>query len=89
MVADATAGYAALSLLDERVGEESDSMTTLEFKTSFLIPAVGDTIRCVAHVVGNGQAVAFLSAQVYVVNQGISKVCALTTLTFKRLRQQR
>ncbi|CCH09193.1 MULTISPECIES: PaaI family thioesterase [Achromobacter] len=89
MVADATAGYAALTLIDGGAGQEGDDMATLEFKTSFLLPAAGDTIRCVAQVVSHSKSIAFFDAQVYVVERGETRLCAQASLTFKRLRPRR
>lgn len=85
MIADATAGYAALTVLDEQAGEDRDDMATLEFKTSFLLPTVGDTVRCVAQIITCSRTIAFCTAQVFAEHQGRSKLCAQASLTFKRL----
>ncbi|TCW78804.1 hypothetical protein C5O80_31440 [Burkholderia sp. SRS-46] len=85
MMADSTAGYAALTVLDEAAGEDRDDMATLEFKTSFLAPVMGDTIRCVAQIVSCSRTIAFCTAQVFSERKGRSKLCAQASLTFKRL----
>ncbi|AJC22890.1 hypothetical protein RO07_24945 [Pandoraea pulmonicola] len=85
MIADSTAGYAALTLLDESAGEDRDDMATLEFKTSFLAPVTGDTVRCVAEIVSCSRTIAFCTAQVFSETGGECRLCALASLTFKRL----
>lgn len=89
MVADATAGYAALTILDETAGEDRDDMATLEFKTSFLLPAQGQALRCEARILHASRSIVFCDAQVHVLAMGESRLCAQATLTFKRLHARR
>lgn len=62
MFADATAGYAALASLPEQ-GASDDDMATIEFKTSFLGPAVAERLICVAEVIRSGHRTFFAEAK--------------------------
>lgn len=85
MAADATAGYAALTTLDEQAGEDRHDMATLEFKTSFFRPAFGDAMRCVARIVSSSRSIVFCTTQVFVEHRDDVTLCAEASLTFKRL----
>ncbi len=83
MLADATAGYAALASLPEQ--DASDDMATIEFKTSFLRPAVAKRLICVADVIRSGHRTCFAQAKIYCDLEQPDALCATATLTFKRL----
>lgn len=84
MIADATAGYAALAVVED--DEPAADMATLEFKTSFFEPAVGRTLRCRADALRTSRHIVFCRALVWSHSaDGNELLCAEATLTFKRL----
>lgn len=83
MIADATAGYAALATLAPDVGE--DDMATIEFKTAFYRPVVGAVALCRAEAAFCGRSTVFCRAQVYDEVEEQRCLAAEATLTFRRL----
>ncbi|MGB6229031.1 MAG: PaaI family thioesterase [Litorimonas sp.] len=83
MIADATAGYAALTVLPEDA--QGDDMATIEFKTSFLRPAAAERLICTSDVVHAGRSTVFAEARVFCDAVEDDRLCAIATLTFKRL----
>lgn len=84
MSADATAGYSALATIQDDA--DSGDMATLEFKTSFYEPAMGQHMRCEAATMRASRHIIFCRAQVWSCSLGESEVlCAEGTLTFKRM----
>lgn len=83
MIADATAGYAALTMTGEGGGED---MTTIEFKTSFYRPALGLRLLCHADAMAAGASIVFCRSRVYSDVETAGSLIGEATLTFKRRR---
>lgn len=86
MMADSVAGYAALTLEGDAAISRATDMATIEFKTSFFVPAVGASLRCDAEVTSAGRSIVFCTARSFIDDAGTQTLCAESTTTFKRLR---
>ena len=75
-IADSAAGYAALSLMPQRVG-----VLTTEFKINFLAPAAGDRIVARGRVVKPGRTLTVAQAEVFAQRGGDEQLIALLTAT--------
>lgn len=79
-IADSAAGYAALSLMPEGAG-----VLTTEFKINLLSPAAGDVIIAQGRVIKAGRTLTLAMTEVFAVNAGKEKLCALLTATLMRI----
>ena len=75
-VADAAAGYAALSL-----APADREATTTEFKISFLAPAKGEKLVARARVMKGGDTLILVQSEVFVDKGGQERLVALLTAT--------
>jgi uncharacterized protein (TIGR00369 family) len=75
-IADNTGGYAAYSLM----GAES-SILTVEYKLNLVAPGVGDLLIGRARVVKPGRTLTVCRSEVFVVKNGIEKLCATSLMT--------
>ncbi|MCD0448224.1 PaaI family thioesterase [Actinocorallia sp. API 0066] len=77
MIADSAMGFAALSL-----APEGGTGVTVEYKITFLAPAIGDHLVARGRVLKYGKQMVFTDVRVVVVNEGREKTAALATGTF-------
>ncbi len=77
MIADSAMGFAALSL-----APEGSSGVTVEYKITFLAPAIGDHLIARGRVLKYGRQLVFTDVRVVVVNDGEAKTTATATGTF-------
>ena len=82
-LADSAGGYAALSLLP--VGSR---VLSVEFKLSFLRPAVGDTIRARGKVLKIGRTIAVAEWEVHMRNRANWTMCAWGSQTIYCIRPE-
>ncbi len=80
-LADNAAGYAAFSLM-----EETSSILTVEFKLNLLAPADGDVLIGRAEVLKNGKTLTICRTDVYVMKNGVEKLCAACQSTLIELK---
>ncbi|MES2702867.1 MAG: PaaI family thioesterase [Bacteroidota bacterium] len=83
-IADNAAGYAAYSLMDAR-----SSVLTVEFKLNLLAPANGELLIGRANVLKYGRTLTVCRSDVYIVKDGIEKLCAAAQVTLIELRAAR
>lgn len=79
-MADNAAGYAAYSLMDS-----SSSILTVEFKLNLLSPADGDAIIAEAYVLKYGRTLTVCRSDVFILKQGVRKLCAASQSTLIEL----
>lgn len=82
-LADNTAGYAAFSLM----GDDA-SVLTVEFKLNLISPAAGDLLIAKGSVLKNGKTLTICRSEVYIVNDGIEKLCAASQTTLIELKNK-
>lgn len=75
-VADAAGGYAANTLL-----MSDNECLTAEYKINFVAPAIGDTLIARGKVLKAGRTLVVSSADVFVVKDGVEKLCAIMQQT--------
>lgn len=80
-ILDSACGYAALSLLGE-----SDEILTVEFKTNFLAPALGETYRFEGCVVKPGRTLIVTEGKAFAIKDGVEKQAAMMTATMMPIR---
>ena len=80
-IADNSAGYAAFSLM-----KDTSSVLSVEFKINFMAPAKGDCLMAKGQVVKNGKTLTICNAEVYAINNGEEKLCAMMQATLMELR---
>lgn len=76
-LADVAAGLALISALDA-----PRPVTTLDFTSQHLAPAIGDTLIAVGRAERVGKAIAFASAESFVLRDGAEKRVARLSATF-------
>ncbi len=79
-VADNVAGYASLSLM-----KELSSVLSVEFKLNLMRPADGELLIGKGHVLKYCKTLTICRADVFIVNDGIEKLCAAAQLTMIEL----
>ena len=75
-VADNVAGYASLSLM-----KENSSVLSVEFKLNLMRPADGELLIGKGQVLKYGRTLTVCRADVFIVKDGIEKLCAAAQLT--------
>src|SRR5258706_7933350 len=80
-VADNAAGYAAFSLMDK-----NSSILSVEFKLNLISPADGELLIGRAHVLKYGKTLTICRSDVFIVKDGIEKLCAASQSTLIELR---
>lgn len=75
-MADAAGGYAANTLL-----MPVSECLTAEYKINFVAPAIGDTLIARGKVLKAGKTLVVASAEVFVINEGKEKLCAIMQQT--------
>ena len=79
-IADNAAGYAAYSLMNE-----NSSVLTVEFKLNLLSPAKGDLLIGRASVLKYGKTLTVCRSDIFIVNSGVEKLCAVSQSTLIEL----
>jgi uncharacterized protein (TIGR00369 family) len=79
-IADNAAGYAAFSLMDV-----NSSVLTAEFKLNLLSPADGELLIGRAQVLKYGKTLTVCRADVFIMKDGIEKLCAASQATVMEL----
>jgi uncharacterized protein (TIGR00369 family) len=79
-IADTSAGYAAYSLMPA-----GDSVLTVEYKLNLVAPGDGNRLIARGHVVKPGRTLTIAKADVWVLKDGIEKLCATTLVTLMRM----
>ena len=83
-VADNAAGYAAFSLMDK-----SSSILTVEFKLNLVAPADGELLVGKSHVLKYGKTLTICRSDIFVVKNGVEKLCAASQSTLIELRDRK
>lgn len=78
---DSTAGFSALTLMDEEAG-----VLSVEVKTSFLAPGKGDHFRFVGEVIKPGRNLVFVETRGYAISDGQEKLMATLNGTMMAVR---
>jgi len=79
-IADNAAGYAAFSLMDKNA-----SILTVEFKLNLIAPADGELLIGKAAVLKYGKTLTVCRSDVFIVKNGIEKLCAASQSTLIEL----
>ncbi len=79
-IADNAAGYAAFSLMDK-----DSSVLAVEFKLNLLSPADGEWLISRAHVLKYGKTLTICRSDVFIIKNGIEKLCAASQSTMIEL----
>ena len=82
-ILDSACGYAALSLL-----EDTEEILTVEFKTNFLAPALGETYRFEGSVVKPGRTLIVTEGKAFAIKDGVEKQVAMMTATMMPIRDR-
>ncbi len=80
-IADNAAGYAGYSLM-----EKGSSVLTTEFKLNLLSPGDGEMLIGRGHVLKYGKTLTVCRAEVFVVKNGVEKMCAASQATLIELK---
>lgn len=80
-IADNAAGYAGFSLM-----EEHSSILTVEFKLNLMSPGDGELLIGRSNVIKNGKTLTICRSEVYVIKNGIEKLCAAAQTTLIELK---
>ncbi len=75
-LADTVGGYAAFTLTPP-----DSTVLSVEYKLSFLNPGDGETLIARGKVIKGGKQLTTCSADVYVVKNGVEKICATALVT--------
>lgn len=81
-IADNSAGYAAFSLMDKE-----SSILTVEFKLNLIAPADGELLIGRSQVLKYGRTLTICRSDVFIVKNGIEKLCAAAQSTLIELRK--
>lgn len=80
-LADTAAGYAAYSLF-----KPDESVLSVEYKVNLLAPAKGEMLAAKAKIIKHGRTLTVCTADVFVTNNGVTKLCATATVTLIALK---
>ena len=80
-IADNTGGYSAFTLM-----AETDSVLTVEFKINIVAPAKGELLVAKGRVIRPGRTLTVCQSDVYVEQNGTSKLCATMVGTFMTMK---
>lgn len=76
MIADSAAGYAAMTM-----APDGASVLTVEYKMNLLAPARGQQLIARGRVVRPGRTLIITQAEVFAIDNGVEKLCALMQQT--------
>ncbi len=79
-IADNASGYAAFSLMDK-----NSSILTVEFKLNLIAPADGELLIGRSQVLKYGKTLTICRADVFIVKDGVEKLCAASQSTLIEL----
>ena len=82
-ILDSACGYAAMSLLGE-----TEEILTVEFKTNFLAPALGETYRFEGTVLKPGRTLIVTDGKAFAIKDGVEKQVAMMTATMMPIRDR-
>ena len=82
-LADNTAGYAAFSLM-----EENSSIVTVEYKLNIMSPGDGDKLIGRASVLKKGRTLTICRSDIFIVKNGVERLCAAAQASLIELRNQ-
>jgi uncharacterized protein (TIGR00369 family) len=82
-VADSAAGYAAFSLMDK-----NSSILSVEFKLNLISPADGMFLIGKSNVLKYGKTLTICRSEVYVMKDGVEKLCAASQSTLIDLQNR-
>ena len=82
-IADNSAGYASFSLMDQ-----GSSILTVEFKLNLLSPGDGEVLIGRSNVIKNGKTLTICRSKVFVMKDGIEKLCAIAQSTLMELKNR-
>ena len=82
-IADNCAGYASFSLM-----EENSSILTVEFKLNLISPGEGEKLIGRSNVLKNGKTLTICRSEVYVLKDGIEKLCGASQSTLIELKDK-
>ncbi|WP_074407863.1 MULTISPECIES: PaaI family thioesterase [Aquimarina] len=80
-IADNAAGYAGFSLM-----EENSSVLTVEFKINLMAPGDGELLIGKSSVLKNGRTLTICKSEVFIIKNGVEKLCAAAQLTLIELK---
>ena len=80
-ILDSACGYAAFSLMGE-----DEEVLTVELKTNFLAPALGETYRFEGSVLKPGRTLMVTEGKAYAIQDGEEKLVAIMTATMMVVR---
>ncbi|MBG6129066.1 uncharacterized protein (TIGR00369 family) [Aquimarina sp. EL_43] len=80
-IADNAAGYAGFSLM-----EENSSVLTVEFKINLIAPGDGELLIGKSSVLKNGKTLTICKSEVFIIKNGVEKLCAAAQLTLIELK---
>lgn len=81
-VADNVAGYASLSLM-----KEHSMVLSVEFKVNLMRPGAGELLIGKGEVLKYGKTLTVCQADVFIVKEGVEKLCAAAQLTMIEIPQ--
>lgn len=79
-IADNTAGYASFSLM-----EENSTILTVEYKLNLIAPGDGEKLVGRAEVLKSGRTLTICRSEIFVVKNGVEKLCAAAQATLIEL----
>lgn len=82
-LADNVAGYASLSLM-----KENAMVLSVEFKLNLVRPGAGELLIGKGEVLKCGKTLTVCRSDVFIVNDGVEKLCAAAQLTMIELNQK-
>lgn len=82
-LADNVAGYASLSLM-----KENAMVLSVEFKLNLVRPGAGELLIGKGEVLKYGKTLTVCRSDVFIVNDGVEKLCAAAQLTMIELNQK-
>jgi len=82
-IADNAAGYASFSLM-----EDNSSILTVEFKLNLISVGDGEMLIGKSNVLKNGRTLTICRSEVFIVKNGIEKLCAASQSTLIELKNK-
>lgn len=80
---DTACGYAANTMMGEGA-----SVLTVEFKSNFLSPAIGEEFHCIGKVVKAGKTLIVTSGEVYAIKNGERKLISVMQATMMAIYER-
>ena len=82
-LADDAGGYAVCTLI-----APEQSVLTVEYKVSFLAPAIGSKLRAVGQVIRFGRSLSVAESKVFALSDSQESLCAVALVTMKAVRRE-